>query len=106
MARSGWGANFRLGHRTFLSVNEFHYLTLSGPLRGAAFHNAPVLRNSRKAVRGGNNALSHAGITCIVPSLADDDQFAARPILVELPGGDEWPTNVQPAMDQNAWDAC
>jgi hypothetical protein len=29
MARSGQGANFRFGleHRTFLSVNEFHYLT-------------------------------------------------------------------------------
>jgi hypothetical protein len=31
MARSGQGANFRFGqeHRTFLSVNEFHYLTRS-----------------------------------------------------------------------------
>jgi hypothetical protein len=32
MARSGQGANFRFGqeHRTFLSVNEFHYLTQPG----------------------------------------------------------------------------
>jgi hypothetical protein len=31
LARSGQGANFRFGqeHRTFLSVNEFHYLTRS-----------------------------------------------------------------------------
>jgi hypothetical protein len=32
LARSGQGPNFRFGqeHRTFLSVNEFHYLTRSG----------------------------------------------------------------------------
>ena len=31
LARSGQGANFRFGqeHRTFLSVNEFHYLVES-----------------------------------------------------------------------------
>jgi hypothetical protein len=33
VARSGPGANFRFGqeHRTFLSVNEFHYLTQTRP---------------------------------------------------------------------------
>jgi hypothetical protein len=35
LAHSGQGANFRVGqeHRTFLPVNEFHYLTHSGPCR-------------------------------------------------------------------------
>ncbi|MCD6072727.1 MAG: hypothetical protein K0S42_3243 [Microvirga sp.] len=37
LAHSGQGANFRVGqeHRTFLPVNEFHYLTRPGARSGS-----------------------------------------------------------------------
>lgn len=42
-----------------------------------------------EAIRGGDDALGHARVARVVSGLADNDEFAARPILPEPPRGDE-----------------
>jgi hypothetical protein len=40
-----------------------------------------------KAIRGGNYALAHAGVSRIMPGLANNDEFAAGPMLHEPSAG-------------------
>jgi hypothetical protein len=57
-----------------------------------------VLFRCGKAICGGYNALAHAEI---VPSAANNDLFATRPTLRELPRPDKWCTDIQSTVHQN-----
>lgn len=58
-----------------------------------------------EAIRGGDDALAHVGIAGAMPRPADDDELASGPMLTELPGRDQRRAEIQPAMNQDPWNA-
>ena len=61
-------------------------------MKGGSCNGELCLIPMRQAICGGYNALAHAEI---VPSAANNDQFATRPTLRELPRRDKWCTDIQ-----------
>src|ERR1700687_12265 len=59
----------------------------------------------REAIRGGDDALAHAGIARVVPGIAEDDKLAAGPILRKPPWRDERGSEIEAAVNQDARDA-
>ena len=56
---------------------------------------------SRKVIRSGDYRFVHAGIPRIVPGLAYNDKFATGPVLSEPPWCDQWPSEIQAAVNQD-----
>ena len=65
---------------------------------------APVVKNAlliqiRQSLYCGYDALAHARIAGIVPSPVNNDQFATRPTLRELPRRNQRRTDIQSTMN-------